>query len=140
MFLHTDEGGSSPAQWLLLSQLPVLGRAHASPLSKHMPANRHFIKGFLLIHCNVIQSIFFVLRTRKELSDPLTFSSLCVINHGSIILASNISNERGYQSGFGFLCELLNALWFLSTFSSLCVVHLPPSSSFLLSRKAEISF
>lgn len=31
---------------------------HTSPLNKYVPANRHFIKGFLLIHCNSIQSIF----------------------------------------------------------------------------------
>lgn len=45
----------------------------------------------------------FVLRTRKELADPLTFSSLYAINHGSIILSSNVSNERGYQRQVGFL-------------------------------------
>lgn len=45
----------------------------------------------------------FVLSTRKELADPLTFSSLYAINHGSIILSSNVSNERGYQSQVGFL-------------------------------------
>lgn len=36
----------------------LLMKGHTLLLNKYMPANRHFIKGFLLIHCNLIQSIF----------------------------------------------------------------------------------